>query len=124
MKIPVKRGNTLLLPFTALKDGLPVDLTGWTLVYLVKEGRWDDDDAAVLRFTTTLTDGLQIVTTPEGLALGGFSLSATSAKMRLPRARYWGALQGTPPTGGPIEFPNSGPQDEWLLESDGVFATA
>lgn len=124
MKIDVKRGNALNLPFTALKDGQPLDLTGHALVYLVKENWSDPDSAAVLSFTTTLTDGLQIVTTGPGLLQGGLSLTATAAKMRLPRSRYYGGLQATPSGQPPIEFPSNGQPDEWRIFNDAVHATA
>lgn len=124
MKIEVKRGNALNLPLTALRDGQPLDLNGHALVYLVKEN-WSDPDAdAVLSFTTTLTDGLQIVTTSPGLLQGGFNLTATPAKMRLPRSRYYGGLQATPSGGTPIEFPSNGNPDEWRIFNDAVHATA
>lgn len=121
--IAAKRGSALDQPFTVLRNGVPLDLTDVTsLVYLLKQRPADADADAVISFTTTAVDGVQLVVTTA--ALGQISLRAGAAKMLLPRSRYFGALQMVHPTYGLKEFSSDTTPDVWTITGHAVLATA
>lgn len=121
--ISVKRGDSLDLPLTVLRDGVPLDLsTVSSLVYLLKQRPADADASAVIAFTTTVVDGVQLVVT--NAALGQISLRAGASKMLLPRSRYFGALQMVHPTYGLKEFSSDTTPDVWTVTGHAVLATA
>jgi len=108
MTITAKQGSTLDLPIQVSKNGVPMDISGRTLVYLVKAAQPDADGAAVLSFTQG--NGLT-VTDPTN---GWYKLTRPAAEFTTAPGKYLGALQITG-GGEVIEIPDDGVFDVWII---------
>lgn len=121
--ITVKAGSTLRRRFQVTRDGVAFSLAGCTPVYELKSELADADAAAKLKFTKTLTDGMQLVVDDEEPSF--FELRATAAKMRLTAGKYFGALQFVvDATGELVEVPSDLEADRWLVNPDVILATS
>ena len=121
--ISVKRGDSLDLPLTVLRDGVPLDLsTVSSLVYLLKQRPADADASAVIAFTTTVVDGVQLVVT--NAALGQISLRAGASKCFSALSVLRCTADGAPHLRTQREFSSDTTPDVWTVTGHAVLATA
>lgn len=117
LTITHKRGSSLDLPLQIFRDGVALDLSGRTCLYLVKSAIDDADEEAVL--TLAQGDGLTV----ESVTQGRIRLTRTAAQMLLPPGKYYGFLQITG-LGEVIEIPDQELSDLWIILKHGIQAVA